>query len=545
MININKFPYSEMRPNQELIFNTINDNDNKRYIIIEAGTGTGKSGIAKTICSSYDKSFIMTATKQLQDQYKSEFKDIFSIKGKANYQCYYNKRLNCEIGPCITNKNTRNDCVKNGLCPYYNARKKALATPVVVSSYAYLLRALDCAGFFKPRDIIVLDECHLLESQLIQWATINLIPLELNEKYDLFSNVEFQDMVGISCAPELSGFKGNKDWLNRIWGLVVQKRLELFGKIEDKFDGKNPDDLTEEELDEISNDHKGYYEVDKLYKKLEIFFNCRDKNDWLIEPENNGLIIIPLKLEDIFNRYINKWATKKIVFMSATILDIDGFCKDFGILKDQVLIIKTESEFDSLKSPIVYYPTGSMNYKNLDETMPKIVQSIKEIINNFPNDKGIIHTGNYKITKYIYENINDERLLIKNDNENNEKIVKKHIESKNPTILLSPSLTMGLDLKDNLSRFQIVIKMPFSSLLDKRIKKKIEINNEWYICQMFLNFLQACGRSTRSKDDWSITYVLDTSFYYWVAKYRTWFGKQFLKRIAWKKDSFDLDKFKK
>ena len=89
-------------------------------------------------------------------------------------------------------------------------------------------------------------------------------------------------------------------------------------------------------------------------------------------------------------------------------------------------------------------------------------------------------------------------------------------------------------MKDDLSRFQIIIKMPFASLADKRIQQKIAINNEWYVAEMFRSFVQAAGRSTRSEDDYSVTYVLDNSFYQWVFKYKHWFPKNFLKRIIWK-----------
>ena len=98
-------------------------------------------------------------------------------------------------------------------------------------------------------------------------------------------------------------------------------------------------------------------------------------------------------------------------------------------------------------------------------------------------------------------------------------------------MLLSPSMTTGVDLKDDLSRFQIVVKMPFSSLADPRIKKKSTINSNWYTCQMLKTLIQACGRSTRSVDDFSATYILDSSFKYWVTRYKKWLPESFLKRI--------------
>jgi len=89
----------------------------------------------------------------------------------------------------------------------------------------------------------------------------------------------------------------------------------------------------------------------------------------------------------------------------------------------------------------------------------------------------------------------------------------------------------------------IIVKLPWPSLQDKRVQKKIEINNDWYTAEMFRSFVQACGRSTRSEDDWSVTYVLDTSFYSWIYKYKHWFSKKFLQRIIWKKYEY-FDKLK-
>ena len=50
------------------------------------------------------------------------------------------------------------------------------------------------------------------------------------------------------------------------------------------------------------------------------------------------------------------------------ILDIDGYIKDLGIPKNQVLKIKVPSTFDYRKSPIISFPSGKMNYQNTCKT---------------------------------------------------------------------------------------------------------------------------------------------------------------------------------
>jgi Rad3-related DNA helicase len=78
---------------------------------------------------------------------------------------------------------------------------------------------------------------------------------------------------------------------------------------------------------------------------------------------------------------------------------------------------------------------------------------------------------------------------------------------------VSPSLHTGLDLKDDQSRFQIVVKIPYPSRADRWIETKRKLDGgKWYNWQTALRLVQCCGRSIRSKDDWAKTYILDSAF---------------------------------
>ena len=63
------------RPEQKQIINEIIDAIEMGFknIIVEAGTGTGKSAIATTIANYIGDSYILTMTKQLQNQYLDDF----------------------------------------------------------------------------------------------------------------------------------------------------------------------------------------------------------------------------------------------------------------------------------------------------------------------------------------------------------------------------------------------------------------------------------------------------------------------------------------
>ena len=87
-----------------------------------------------------------------------------------------------------------------------------------------------------------------------------------------------------------------------------------------------------------------------------------------------------------------------------------------------------------------------------------------------------------------------------------------HINGKKPTVLLSPSMTEGVDLKGDASRFQIICKVPYPYLGDKLIRKRMNKWKWWYPLQTLKVIIQSVGRSVRSKDDQAITYILDSDW---------------------------------
>jgi Rad3-related DNA helicase len=95
-----------------------------------------------------------------------------------------------------------------------------------------------------------------------------------------------------------------------------------------------------------------------------------------------------------------------------------------------------------------------------------------------------------------------------------DEVISEHVNSSKPTVLISPSLHTGLDLKDDLSRFQIITKIPYPNKGDRWTEAKRKIDEDWYYWQTALRLVQGYGRSVRSKEDWAKTYVLDSAFGY-------------------------------
>ena len=105
------FPYQTCRSAQENAINTALNafvNEGKRFVIIEAATGTGKSAIGYTIAKfmSYrfpnvdetykSGAYFLTTQKLLQEQYMRDFGDekgsMRQIMSATNYQCKHHRK---------------------------------------------------------------------------------------------------------------------------------------------------------------------------------------------------------------------------------------------------------------------------------------------------------------------------------------------------------------------------------------------------------------------------------------------------------------------
>jgi Rad3-related DNA helicase len=114
----------------------------------------------------------------------------------------------------------------------------------------------------------------------------------------------------------------------------------------------------------------------------------------------------------------------------------------------------------------------------------------------------------------------------------NEELLDIHYNSTEPTIMASPSMSHGVDLKDDLARFQIIIKAPYLPTNDKRVERMMKLDFNWYTNKMLSSLIQSCGRGVRSNKDHCITYILDAAIVENIVKYKHKIPKYFLDRFA-------------
>jgi Rad3-related DNA helicase len=152
-----------------------------------------------------------------------------------------------------------------------------------------------------------------------------------------------------------------------------------------------------------------------------------------------------------------------------------------------------------------------------------------------PDEKGVIHTHSYRIAAHLARHLPAsarERIVTHYDSSGRDAALASHCGSGEPTVLLTPSMTEGIDLADDLSRWQVICKIPYPFLGDRQIKVRTEQDPAWYEWRTCLSVVQAYGRSVRSETDYAVTYLLDADFPAFLRRQRSRLPQWFLEAIS-------------
>lgn len=500
------FPLETPRPGQREIIEDIIKayNNGKKYVILEAPCGIGKSVIGYSIARYFGNAYFLTSQKILQNQYYNDFKLPY-VLGRNNYTCLKNTNLTCEFGACFRSaKNFCKDIYKGtAKCPYLIARSNCLNSNYSNLNYSYFLSILNVSHMLNERELIVCDEAHNLETELLKQNTIKITDKLLS-------------FLGIHLSlPDIGTSDSNKcSWLIR----------DLLEKIKSQYLHLK---TQMSQLDGLKST-KEFKKIAGRYSAIEKLVVSISDIKSQLETEKKGSltqkIVISqtseyIEFKSLFaiNAFQNSLDTfgKRFLFMSATILNPKLFCKNLGINYNNVEFIKCSSNFPVENRLIYYKPIGSLSYKNKNESMPKLINAVDKILKKHKNVKGIIHTVNYDIAEKIIEGLRfsdqSSRLLMPRGNDK-QLLLDTFYASKKPYVLISPSLTEGIDLKEDLSRLCIICKVPYANLTDKWTKERMTIDSSWYSTAACINLVQMSGRSIRSETDFANTYILDNDF---------------------------------
>jgi len=491
----------------------------------------GKSLVGATISKYFGSSFTVTASKHLQDQYIKDIPFLKPVKGKQNFPCLKlmssekvdNDRramrwgLTCDKGVCQeriskngkeivevckfkpTIKKVEDNTIDSQSCHYYLQKYDALVSKHSLWNYHAFFQIMKfnkkLFEDYLDRKVSVFDEAHKIEDQIIQFVGFDIFAGQVDEcnlnseKYnftDLDSMIKLTDDIAYSYADKIKNIKESVIFKN-------DPDYELISKLERRYDK-----AAQAKID-IATD-KDNFVVNDPVKDL-----------------NGNFRTISVKPIDVSKFANSFFETEYQIFMSATI-DKQNFCDNMGLKKDDVAFVDTpKSPFPINHRTIDLLNIKRLSYGSTEDDEIEVIKTIDRILDEHSTERGLILTSSIprcqKIIRYLSPK-NTRRIRIchsKNkDDKTQDEVITEH--ASDPTgVLLSSSLWEGVDLKDDLSRFQIIAKVPYPNYTEKRTKAKMAKFPLWYTSQTLTKLLQGFGRSIRSEDDWAKTYVLDTA----------------------------------
>jgi ATP-dependent DNA helicase DinG len=490
-----------------------------KYILCEMPVGGGKSPLALNLsgwlAKSKGNSYILTPQKVLQKQYEDSFErdQIHSLYGKSNYKCE-SKGTNCEIGSDIKPR-----CEE---CPHKSAFQRVMYSPNVVLNYSLgllLFKYVLDEKIITKRKLIVFDEAHTLETHLTEFNAIIVSEFRCKQ----IGGIAFKQFTTMRYAHEWMRDAYLPALLSKISKLnpVVQEIIETCN-----HSGASP---SREEMNSIAllkelTNHREMIQEQLMIPDFETIYA-----DYVLVNEGKTAF----KFKELygkrnFRQFVEPMADK-FLFMTSTILDKVAFCEDLGLDPSQAAFISLDSEFDIDNRPIFYMPTSKMAFgwdkPDRKKETDKILFKIRELCTKMHDeDSGIIHAGSFQIAKWLVENLeNKVPHMIMHHNPGSGKtrdVVLAEFQELDgvPKLLISPSITEGLDLVGDKGRFAIFAKVPFPFLGDAWVKKRMDLSDSWYKRQALIAMIQGGGRIVRSSDDWGHVYILDSSFGYLLSQ---------------------------
>ena len=507
------------RPEQKQIINEIIDAIDMGFknIIIEAGTGTGKSAIATTIANYIGDSYILTMTKQLQNQYLDDFDYMLAeIKGTSNYSCNL-RPTNCD--DCMqldANRGRHQDC------KYKLAIEYAKEHPCVITNYDYLFFAGNYAESFMPRKLLVLDESHNLEKKIM-----HLIGKTLNRQM-IWKHYGLDIFYPVTQGKTLKSIDNVDYWVSTLHELETRARSKAYNAV----NRKNRELYTKDKL-------KFQYLITQLEDTeakfiIELPTKKDILNDKLVNDKfENGLKaeFKPLTISDYSDQLLHFGEIR--LFMTGTLGNKDKFCQWIGIDPNETYYIFVKSPFAKEHRPIIKSYVGSMSGRkgrNPNWRNPQAIQKIKELINKHRYEKGVIHTSSNQQAWFIKKMLNSKNVWVA-QGPTREDTIRRFESSRQPVILVGAGLKDGVDFKGDKCRYQIMFKMPYPSLAGKQVNIRMHIDKSWYAYQTIMPLMQAYGRGIRDTDDYCVMYVLDSDFDRLLNQHRYLFNEYFLEAI--------------
>lgn len=537
------FPLKEARPAQLEAISFVDEHIEKGFndIVIAAPTGSGKTAIGAAIAFWASHStliegaapggYYLVTQKLLQDQIEKDFpkfkKAGASLKSATEYHCD-DKNTSCALAGKGSNeegaRKSKCSAYNTPDCPYSMAKQAFMANSMSVTNYPYFFTEKTFVKKFKKRRVLIADECHTLESQITGFIEINIGPKETS--FMRRSEVRLNELTSLELF---------REWIVNDY----YERLEWYAQSMEtaSFGSEGNTKKFEEEA---------AWSMALLARLTGSLQSMRsDPDNWVYwtEKDDEGnwrAMAKPIDASLYFDSLIKEAAEVRI-YLSAFPGDKKVFCRSLGLNPKHVAWLDMESDFPVDNRCIIPICVGSMSRRNVDESLPKVAESVYRIMRS-NDEKGLLHCNSYKLGENLLQALKQKdpatasRIIFPKNAEERDAAFASHAISTNGSVLLSPSMTEGYDFKEDLAEWQIILKVPYPSLGDKQVVAKKAKDPDWYALKTVMTIVQACGRIVRTPSDVGYTYILDADFHQLLNRYEFLFPKWWMEALIFPED---------
>ena len=510
----------------------------KKYIILVAPTGSGKSWIARQVAEVYNalmkdyyvaptttepthaETLFLTKTISLQNQYLRDFPEIKKLMGATNYNCHSETIL-----PIEPKLKAHFDCkypVSSKRCEYNEARESYFKSSLKILNYSFFTTGLDK---YQTRGLLICDEGHNFEEFLLDSFAFELNLIKMNKELSQIEISLTEQLGKLSKIDKITNSMAEQ--LRGITLKAIEKFKALKSKFESEIDGTAPEYLVKV----IEENLRPLEELISKYEKLSLLMYLLQVGNldyWVINYDKSTYTfsLKPIFVPVCMKRHIFE-LPEAVLFMSATGERIKEALK---LEDDETELINIDYIFPIENRPF-YIIKGmpALNKSTFEANFPAYVKTADSIIKGVPSDTNIIihSVSYYNADKYYQLSEFKSRIRIPRGEEvrDLEKSIKKG------EIIISPSITEGIDLGGGKAAINIFLKVPYGYLGDPWAVRKMELDTGWYSYNAMLDIIQGVGRGIRSATDEAVAFILDPSFNRLFLQTRNYIPDWFIKTM--------------
>lgn len=512
-------------------------NSQKRHVGLCLPTGAGKGLMGVTLhVISGERTAILTHTLGLMQQYIDDYSQngIVSIMGRSNYPCADRELdTDCRLGPHAGCRFT------GGMgCTYESARDTARAADLVVTNYAYWVKAnqwgsgLELSGDDStgqepnPFGLLIMDEAHLAFE-----ALAGALRVSLRESWMRVVGVEYdkdQEDVGY-----WSGLAVRASAVANQQMAEATRKLREFGR-SDKSHRVQKLRQRVKELDEIKD----------CLERMAGFVGGGSAGDWVCEQRKGTDWGRTWDFDCVWPaQYAESrlfLGVPKVVEMSATLKPMAVHM--LGVGKGELEFREWPRVFPANHTPVYYQPSLiamdpthpekkkqiRLNYHTTPMEWVKVIQDMDDWIEPRLMDgrSGLIHTVSYDRQQMVMGMSRWREFMIGNTSDPDSPSAqqkfeeyKERVRGGERCILISPSFSTGWDLPGRLCEWQVILKLSFKPA-SKIMQARLERFPQYQDYRVMQDFIQSIGRASRFYADRCEVLVKDGNLAYFLSKNR-------------------------